>query len=333
MLYLTCPRRALRANALRVSEKAVLGTGAHLKRAIKPLFAFVALLFLVHTGFSLVETWQGTRVEVQPLWILLSLPCAALAMLCQWWGFRALLLAWTKRRANLWLSGRVYLDSQMARYTPGKVGLPAVRIAGAGALAVDARVMASTLAAELLSWLGSGALVGGGIVFLCAPAGILDEAVSLALQWGAGGALLALILLVSVDRRYLPQPVLRLLGAEGRGALIPPTLPLWHVAHYFAWVACGSLLGKALGATWSEGIFIGGLLCVAIVAGFLAFLAPAGAGVREAVMALGVAPFLGSPAALALGVLARAVSLLSDVGLWSFFRMRARRISSSADPS
>lgn len=315
-----------------MSEKADRGALAPLKRAVRPIFALVALVFLVHAGLTLAESWEGNQAELQVHWLVPALLFAGLAMAFQWLGFRALLFAWTKRQAALWVSGRVYLDSQMARYTPGKVGLPAVRIAGAAALGVEARVMASTLVAELLSWLGSGAFVGGSIVLLMAPAGILEEASTVALQLGAAGAFVALVVLVLVDRRHMPLTVLRLLGAEGSGALIPWKLPLWHAAHYLAWVVCGALLCRAVGGTWSEGFFVGGLLCVAIVAGFLAFLAPAGAGVREAVLALGAAPLLGSSAALAVGILARAVSLLSDVGLWGFFRFKARsRVSAPTE--
>jgi uncharacterized membrane protein len=56
----------------------------------------------------------------------------------------------------------------------------------------------------------------------------------------------------------------------------------------------------------------------------LALLAPAGAGVREVIIAYALAPLWGPAMALSFGLLARAVSLLSDVLLWLSFRFTPR---------
>jgi uncharacterized membrane protein YbhN (UPF0104 family) len=53
----------------------------------------------------------------------------------------------------------------------------------------------------------------------------------------------------------------------------------------------------------------------------LAFLAPAGAGVREAGGAAGLAPVLGASNTVAVIIHARFVSLLADVLLWALFRL------------
>jgi uncharacterized membrane protein YbhN (UPF0104 family) len=127
-----------------------------------------------------------------------------------------------------------------------------------------------------------------------------------------------------VDRRRLPKALRRQLLLDGQGALIPWSVPLAHVVHWLAWAAHGALLALALGQSPPVALSVGGVTCLAIVLGFVALLAPAGAGVREAVIGVGAAPWLGAPAAVALSVLARGASLVADVGLWLLVRSWGR---------
>ena len=63
-----------------------------------------------------------------------------------------------------------------------------------------------------------------------------------------------------------------------------------------------------------------GLCILGPVLGFVALAAPAGVGVREAVVAAGLAPIVGSAPALTLAVVSRVASLLADVGAWLVLR-------------
>ncbi len=51
------------------------------------------------------------------------------------------------------------MSGQLARYTPGKVGLPMVRIAGAAKLGVSAHLIAASVGLEVAAWIGVGSLV------------------------------------------------------------------------------------------------------------------------------------------------------------------------------
>jgi uncharacterized membrane protein YbhN (UPF0104 family) len=62
-----------------------------------------------------------------------------------------------------------------------------------------------------------------------------------------------------------------------------------------------------------------GVFALAWVAGFLIVIAPAGAGVREAVLVLGCAAFVPSGAVLAMAVLSRMVLVVADVLLAAAF--------------
>lgn len=310
---------------------------ARLKRAVRPLLVAAALVFLVLALRDLVQRWEPAELTIEPLWVSLALLAALAAPLIQAWGWIGLIEHLSGRRVPKAAALELYLDSQLARYTPGKVGLPAVRMAGAEKLGVSARLVGTSIFVELLSWLALGGAVGFGLV-LCgasAPDGLLATAGHFAgLALGAAG--LGVVLLLVVDRARLPGAVRRLLLLEGSGPLVPPSVPLAHVLHWLAWGLHAGLLARALGASLPVAVTAGGVLCVAIVVGFLALFAPAGAGVREAMIGVGVAPLLGAPAAVALGVMARAASLLSDFSVW--FAVRAvhragRRARSSVAPS
>lgn len=293
------------------------------KRTLRPIMATVALIFVLFAGWDLWERWDGSGVKFHfaPLWGALLF--ASLAMWFQLCAWRSLIRSWTKKKMHGALSAKLYLDSQMARYTPGKVGLAVVRISGAESVGVAPRVMTTALLVELVSWCGVGTLIGGLVIGIYGSGTEVGRAFPIASALLAACSALGLVVLMTVDRARLPTKVRESFG-EGKGPIIPLAMPGWHLAHFVSWTICGALVGLSVQASLSDAIVIGGLLCVAIVGGFVALLAPAGAGVREAVMALGAAPLVGPAASVAVGILSRVVSLLSDVLLFFFFRLRAR---------
>jgi hypothetical protein len=294
------------------------------RRIVRPILAAIALLFVAHTAHGLWRSWDGIAIQVRWEYFALSFVPAGLAMIAQLVAWQGLIRSWTSHQMPSRAAAKLYLDSQMARYTPGKVGLPLVRMGGAEAVGVAKGVMGSALFAEVVSWCGVGSLVGGATLGLFSGSTGLGRELSLGsliLGGVAGGGVLIFVL---VDRRRFPVSLRHLMGeGGGTGPLLPWTMPAWHLLHYFLWILSGMLLCRAVGGTWEAGILAGAILCLAIIAGFLAFLAPAGAGVREAVLAAGTAPLLGPGAGLALGILARVVSLATDVLLWAWFRARA----------
>ena len=296
-----------------------------LLKFIRPFVAIIAGAFIVHAGLGLYRSWDGASIHVGPAYFVGALFFALLAMQSQLMAWRALVATWTGKKMPAAKSAQVYLDSQMARYTPGKVGLPAVRIAGAEALGVSAKVMASTLLVELFSWCAMGSITAGLVLGFVADSSLITSELSLLSQVAAGGSIVALVALTVLDRQRLPRKLLEVFDAQGEGPLVPWRLPAYHLLHFGSWIGCGGLLARSVsGAPLMDCIFVGAILCVAIVAGFLALFAPAGAGIREALIAVATAPLLGSAGAISVGLLARIVSLMSDVGLWAFFRLRAK---------
>ena len=71
-------------------------------------------------------------------------------------------------------------------------------------------------------------------------------------------------------------------------------------------------------------IFVLGLAVGLILLPEAALAAPAGVGVREAILSISLAPAVGSAPALAIAVASRAASLVADVIAWAALKRWAR---------
>ncbi|HEY4156900.1 MAG TPA: hypothetical protein VGM29_02340 [Polyangiaceae bacterium] len=284
----------------------------------------VAIAFVAYAAWHLAQRWQSTRVSLSwPLAFASILPLA-LGCLIQGRGWIALLERMTGQRVPRKAGLALYMDSQLARYTPGMVGLPLVRIAGAERLGVPALLVGSSVGFEMLSWTAVGGAVGFSALLGFDHAALYESrlgALSLVLL-----ALFALglLVLVALDRARLPGFLRRALGADGGGPLLPVALPLMHLAYWLTWLAHGVLLSLAFGAPSSLALSGSGFYALATVGGFIALAAPAGVGVRESILSMALASTLGVAPALAIAVASRAASLLADVGVWLALRGAGR---------
>lgn len=290
--------------------------------------------FVLVVGRNLIEGFDAASVSVEPGWLFAAALAALGAVFSQMLAWRSLLSRMSGTNPRLLDAACVYFDSQLARYTPGKVGLLAVRIAGAPRLGVPGRLLLSSLLLELSSWTGVGLFVGLSLVTLGLQPGNADAArvrdflstLSTTSTVLAILALVGLTLLSTVPRQAWPSWLTRLLIGEAAAPqhaslpLAPGVLVFWHAVHWLGWAVTGALLAFSLGGTWATAVTSGGVLCLAVVLGFLAIVAPAGAGVREAVTAGLLTPLLGPSSALTLSLIARALSLGADVLSWSLAR-------------
>ena len=132
------------------------------------------------------------------------------------------------------------------------------------------------------------------------------------------------IVLSCLDRTRLPAFVLRVLKVQGTGPLVPLSLVLAHLLYWATWAAHGFLLTRAFGAAPGTALATSGLYALATVGGFVALAAPAGVGVREAILSASLAPAVGSAPALAIAAASRAASLCADLITWSALKRWAR---------
>ena len=295
-----------------------------LKKRLGPLFMTIAFSFVAYSAWDLAHRWQKTQVVLDLPWALASILPLGLGCLIQGRGWIALIERMTARRVPRGPALSLYMDSQLARYTPGMVGLPFVRMAGAARLGVSAVSVGSSVGLEMLSWTA----VGGGIGF----ASLLWLPTSSGLTALLGAWAIPIVLgfsaivigLSCIDRNRLPAFVVRVLKVDGTGPLVPFSLLLAHVSYWASWAVHSFLLTRAFGAAPGIALSTSGLYALATVGGFVALAAPAGVGVREAILSISLAPAVGSAPALAIAVASRAASLVADVIAWAALKRWAR---------
>ncbi len=284
----------------------------------------IALLFVAYSAWDLAHRWQKSRVSLDLPWALASVVPLGLGCLIQGRGWIALIERMTAQRVPRGPALSLYMDSQLARYTPGMVGLPFVRMAGAARLGVSTVAVGSSVGLEMLSWTASGGAIGfASLLALPTRSGLTALLGAWAIPIVLGFAAIVVVL-SCIDRARLPSFAVRALKVEGSGALVPFSLLLAHVLYWGTWAAHGCLLSHAFGAPPSIALSTSGLYALATVGGFVALAAPAGVGIREAILSVSLAPALGSAPALAIAVASRAASLCADVLAWAVLKRWAR---------
>lgn len=299
------------------------------KRALFALRIILGVGSFVFVGFALkglVTRWDSSRVSIG--WLSLALSFLPL-------GFGVFLLALSWKWLLEGMTGRavptrpalaLHFESQLARYTPVKVGVPLVRMAGAPQLGVPTSPIGASVVIELLPYLS----VGGAVGFFCLWLGSAhaEGALQALGRWGSVGLVVFGVVtvgLITVPRRFYPRFVLRVLKVEGEGPLIPSRVPLAHAGYWLTWALHGFLTSLAVGSTPQAAFGSAGMYVIGPVAGFLALVTPAGIGVREAIVAVGLAPTLGTAPALAAALVSRISSLIVDVLAWLYGRILVRR--------
>lgn len=302
-------------------DREAVGGAARLKAALRPIMAALAVVFVAVAIWDLKRRWQPGVVEIDYGLAALSMLPLALGCILLGWGWIWLVSRLSGHAVPFLPAMALHLESQAARYTPGKVGLPLVRMLGAEKLGTTKRVMASSTLIEVLCWVATGGVTG--LLVLIVSGDMLSRVTD---ALGALGLLIlvgfvaVLAMLLLVDRERLPRKVLDALKLDGSGPLVPPQLPLMHAGYWLTWALHGYLTSRAVHATDAVALGSMGFYVLAPVMGFLALAAPGGLGVREAVVSIALASTLGPAAALYAALLSRGASVIVDFGVWMAFR-------------
>ncbi|MBI3199990.1 MAG: flippase-like domain-containing protein [Myxococcales bacterium] len=301
-------------------ETAEVRSGSdRLKRVLRPALALLAVVFVVWAFRDLARRWDSHAVRIAWGLAVASLVPLVLGGVTLAVAWKYLIERMAATRVPLGASLALHAESQLARYIPGKVGIPVVRMTGAKGIGVPAKIAGSSVLIELMSFVSVGGMVGFGLL-----AALGQRAVSAQLgRWAPVvvsvlGAVV--LLLIVVDRNRCPERVRRAFAIEGRGPLVPRRLPVLHALYWLTWAAHGYLVTCALGADAASGSAVAGVFILAPIVGFLALAAPAGAGVREAVLSIGLVPVVGAAPALTVLVLSRGATLIADVLVWLLLR-------------
>jgi hypothetical protein len=285
-------------------------------------FALVAC-FLGYAAFRLWRDLRAHPIDVQLGWLLAS----ALTLACS-----STVMALTLRRVLRLAGGHVqplvrilelYYRGQIARYLPGKVGIPAVRMAAAHQLGLSGAFMASTVVFESLAGLATATAIGLAIALGPWAAPSFQLPLGRAYTHGLVVALfLGVTALAIVDLRHYPRFVVRMLRLEQRqGPLLSRTW-LFGAAACWGFVALASALcARALSEPWQVALLAASAGVIAPMVGFLSMFAPAGLGARELFMIAVLTPLIGETKALAFSLVSRAVAMGTELLLWALARL------------
>jgi glycosyltransferase 2 family protein len=274
----------------------VLGCAYLVSRQTDDLAAAVRQLSASRVVLSALAAIGGT-VCIQRLWLALLT------------GFGV--------RAGRRDAAEVFYVSQLGKYVPGSVWPVLAQIQLGDRWGAPRRVMLGANMLLLVVVTTTGILVGGLLLPWSSPDGLRR-------YWW----LLALLppLVALLHPRAVMAAINWLLGVLGREPLDAQVSPsglaralMWAI---LAWGALGIHLLVLMTAYGPVGPLeaaaaVGGM-GLAWAAGLAFIPAPAGAGVREAVLVLTLGPFIGATAALAVALASRVLLLLADVALAGF---------------
>ena len=261
--------------------------------------------------------------QIHPLTVVAAFVLVVVANLCMMLSWRALL---SGLGSPLPLRGasRVFFQSQLGKYLPGSVWpmLAQVELGREHQVPPRRSAVVSVLTLVLS--------VAGGLLVAAVMLPLMGGAVARRYWWTF---LLVPLIAATLYPRVL-NPLLarafRMLHRQPPGE--PVTLRGEIVAMYWilaAWVAYGLqvwVIMRDLGATQVRALPIAiGAFALAWTVGFLVVIAPAGAGAREAVLVLGLAPVLSAGPALVLAIISRALLTGADFLLAGVVLLARRR--------
>lgn len=266
---------------------------------------------LVAAAAIIARSWDDIAAMLRTLgwgWIASSLALTAAAKL--FLGVNAHVAA---RRCGIEIgfteAFRLYNLSQLGKYLPGSVWQFIGRAAAYRNLGAHYGPIRDALVCESL-WIVAGASVVGAALTGPALLGILTGSLSTFVAWwlgvGFGLALLAVVA-AAIWKRAMLTRYARLAWPPARA--VAAQAGIWLLLGLGFWVLARGC-GLSVGPVFAIGLFAAGY-----AVGFMVPIAPAGLGVRDAVLTLGLMPYVPAGEALAVTVMARIVYLVVDLAL------------------
>lgn len=216
---------------------------------------------------------------------------------------------------------QVLMLSQLAKYLPGNIGHHVGRIVLGRRCGLSTEAIMASMVLDIALVLSAGALCSAAALALLLEVlrqqGARVQHTALLLLLLALLACAIALALPTVRRKMraiaLPLATLRTSGGVGQ------LLQAWtnHILSFLAGATALFLLARALGAAdtglgWPQWFEVVGIYAAAWLLGFLMPGAPAGLGIRELVLLLGLSPLLGPAHALAAAAILRVVTTAGD---------------------
>lgn len=274
------------------------------RRLLRVVLALVALGFL---GYGLAANWDETAAAVARIspWAVAGAFGAVLL------GQFCMLLAWRQVLAGLGsplpvrVAGRIMFVGQLGKYIPGAIWAYAAMMDLGRDHGSPPRRTFACISLALVINLG---------------VGIAIAAATLATQEAVRQSWYLLLLLPVIAVCMHPKVLtwgLNLALRLARRETLDTVLPGRRVLAALAWTVLGWLVYGLhtwmLAGRWDLYVVATGAYAFAWSTGLLAFLVPAGVGVREGALVLVLHPIIGTGAALAVAVVSRLAFTLADV--------------------
>jgi uncharacterized membrane protein YbhN (UPF0104 family) len=301
------------------SKLARMGPGV--RRALIVAVVALVAMGIVLTVLTQADQFPDVELEFSPAWAVLAVIALAASELFHATLWRIVLSRLGGEMPRI-KSLRTWCVSSLGRYLPPGVLMPALRVAGATASGVAARITIASMAYEA-AFSVLGAMIVATLLFT-------EASGTAALLAGIGAAVVVAVALHPTVFARLSNAALRRLGRDelpsvlGARTLVPFT---------FAYACSFALVGLGVYATTEALHPVGAsLLPVAVASfsvGFLvslaAFFVPGGLGVREAGLAAALALEIPFEVALAVSVAVRVVQIVLELLLAGAFTLLDRR--------
>lgn len=271
----------------------------------------------IYFTISLGRIWNsdawGELDYLSPLLFLsmLSIPGMVILLGLFWvWVLRIL----TGRRTPFVRVIRIHILSWYGRYLPGKFGQMFGKVILGKSLGISTVPLVLSVIYEHIFFLSSGLVISMLLVGHWWREGLIQPLVAVLFfalivvlsPWIIRGGYFLTSRFTVALARHKKNMALSLRDS----ALV---LLAYHLAHIVAGIGFFMLLTSLKPGHGVSLIQAIGILTIAHVGGILAFFAPAGLGVREAILASLLAPHVGENAALSIALITRIWSTLGDV--------------------
>jgi uncharacterized membrane protein YbhN (UPF0104 family) len=303
---------------------------ARLRRLGTIVFAILAVVFIVYLVASHWSALLEALAHADPLLVVACVLLAGAGTFCYMLSWRAVVSGLGIRLGLRDASG-VFFVSQLGKYIPGAIWpiLAAGQLGGrVGVPAFTASL--STTVALFVNFAVAATFAIGAVLFVPGDvaqySGVIIAAVVVALFLLTPPVLRRLIALVM--RVIRPKAVPPHLTTKSVGAMVGWSVLSWLFFGSHIWV----LVIAFGGDPWTTILPSVSGYALAWAIGFLIVIAPAGAGVREAIMVLLFGSILSAGTTVGLVVVSRLALVLVDLSLVLVGLRRRGRVASSVPP-
>lgn len=229
-----------------------------------------------------------------------------------------------------WVEGYcIYNLTQLGKYIPGSIWQFVGRIAILRERDATAKAIRDSLLAEHFWILGSAGFMAVVLIFATRPDFfgflLVDSGAGLQRTWfliGLGAAFIALVFGFRLSRRFSGW-LLRLLPPL---RAIPVLIMVWFFMGAALWVTLAPFVEQSPSL-----FYIVGAYCFAFLLGFVVPFAPAGLGIREAVIVFALLPYLPTETAILLAAINRMINFGVEIFAALLCVLRRKKVTGCGD--